>query len=901
MNRFDITARKRRLERGLDRDGAISGAARAHEITITRTITRTTAREARRSRWRPSRKPLVYAVQSAMVVLGSLAAPWARADMVVGSGTVSGSLSVQSGTTTNIEVDEGGSVAGGSNIGVSVSGGTVGTLLNNGTIGGSYAIDSDGTITTLTNGNIITGTEYGIQNELSGHIGTLTNSGTLSGGIYGIINSDPGSTIDTVINTGTIESTQGDSGLRNGGTITTVTNKGTISGGSNGVYNWGGVIGTLTNTGTITGGANGIANSVVGIYGATFGTIANSGLITSSSGNGIYNDGSITLIDNAHAGTISGPGYAIYNNGGTIGAIANSGLIAGNIANVSSNPLTITGSTTAGVFGTLTGYDTSTGAIGTITNTMSNLDFGSGNILLNDNVNVGSYAVTNSGNLAVSNLITIDGDYVQTSSGTLTSNVAHTVTADGNIQSDTGYGRIDVTGQVTFESGASVKLTSTAYAFASGQRFVVIEGNGNSTFDTTGGTFTASGFAGIVTAAPQADGANEALVLSLSGRPAGTAPTTQIATATLTGLQRYSGIQAGLLELYDASLGIGSTAQANHVGAELAPTQNFSAGNATSMATLDALNVVNTHVDALRYASSGSGISTGDGPANWAAWGQFYGGHADQGTVDGGTYDAVSGYTSTYGGLMLGADRRIGDRWRAGGAFAYSNTAVYGSDDETGDSAHVDSYGWIGYASYSGDPWYVNLSASATLQKYRTSRLVSFAGFSGDAEGQFDGSQYVARAEYGYPIALPKDYVVTPIAALSYSAQIQDAYTESGGNGAALAVDGAHADALRSSLGAKLDTQIATHAGDLVPFAELLWTHQYNNGRPSTIASYAADTSGETGFMVMGATPARDVADIHLGADLLRSDTLSVALRYDVQAASSYFSQALSVRVREQF
>jgi outer membrane autotransporter protein len=263
--------------------------------------------------------------------------------------------------------------------------------------------------------------------------------------------------------------------------------------------------------------------------------------------------------------------------------------------------------------------------------------------------------------------------------------------------------------------------------------------------------------------------------------------------------------------------------------------------------------------------------------------------------------DSVSGYASSYGGLVLGADRSLNQRWRAGGAFAYSNTAVYGADDLNGDASHVNSYGLIAYAGYTGDPWYLNLSASANLQKYTTSRLVSFTGFSGQAEGRFNGQQYVARAEFGYPLALANNYTATPIAALSYSYQKQDGYTESGGNGAALSIDSTHVDALRSSLGGKLERALKTGYGDLLPFVQLMWTHQYNGGRASTGASFAADTAGETGFMIVGASPAQDTAELRLGANLIRSDSMNIALRYDLQAAPHYLSQALSLRLRKQF
>jgi len=263
--------------------------------------------------------------------------------------------------------------------------------------------------------------------------------------------------------------------------------------------------------------------------------------------------------------------------------------------------------------------------------------------------------------------------------------------------------------------------------------------------------------------------------------------------------------------------------------------------------------------------------------------------------------DSVSGYASTYGGLVLGADRALGDYWRTGAAVSYNNAAIYGSDYLTGNASHVNSYGLIGYASYTGEPWYVNLSASAALQKYNTSRVISLTGFYGNTEGRFNGTQYVAKAEFGYPLALLNGFTATPIAALSYSYQKQDGYTETGGNGAALSVDGTHSNALRSSVGGKLEKSFEASYGTLVPFAQVMWTHQYNGGRTSTTASYAADTTGATDFTIVGAAPERNIGELRLGANLLRSDNMSISLRYDLQVASSYLSQALSLRLRKSF
>jgi outer membrane autotransporter protein len=280
------------------------------------------------------------------------------------------------------------------------------------------------------------------------------------------------------------------------------------------------------------------------------------------------------------------------------------------------------------------------------------------------------------------------------------------------------------------------------------------------------------------------------------------------------GLLRYTGISSpGLLNLYNAALGSlsqGSAATANRLGKQLGVIQT---GEASAAPTLDALNVVASHVDSLRLAQAEgeTGVASGEGPAQWGVWGQAFGGHASQDERD-----QVDGFSANYAGLLIGADRAINDRWRAGGVFTYSNTAINNTGDTAGDTARVNGYGLIGYASFAGSPWYVNLSGAVSQQQYDTTRVVNMQGFSGAADGHYSGQLYVARAEAGYPLAFA-GATLTPLASLTYSYQTQGSYTESGGNGAALSVGSSHANSVKSGLGAKLEQGFSTSYGAIVP------------------------------------------------------------------------------------
>jgi len=844
------------------------------------------------------------------------------------SGTIgTGSSGISnSGTITTLNNNVGGTIIG-SVTGIFNNGGSIGALSNSGTIGtGNYGISNSGTITTLNNnvGGTIIGSGTGIHNN-GGSIGALSNSGTIGTGGYGISNNGTITTVNNNVGGTIIGSVTGIA--NNGGSIGTLTNAGVISGArSSGIWNTSS-IGALTNSGTITGGT-GISNS------GTITTLTNTagGTITGHYGIGNYN----TMSALTNNGTISGSQYALYNRG-TLGVVTNAGVIAGIIQNATAQDLTINGGT-GSTFGTLTGFTGGTiGGVGTITNTSSNVVFGAGNVLLNDSINVGRNAVNNTGaTLQVNAPMTITGNYNQSAGATLQVGVGSGAVTNG-VLADTGYGRLVVSGTAVIASGSSISLTNTGgYAFAAGQRFVVVDAATSQsvppvvtplTVTTTTTNYNQGslnygirGYNAVLTGANVTNGSRSDLVVTVvsaspilppAPTPAPTpapapAPTTTPATipnsiAALTGLSNYTGISdANLLNLFNAgqALNVGSSTDANRAGAQLSPVQSASATDGVAAPIFDVLSVMEAHANGLRLAKadrSATGIATGESPRDVSVWGQGFGGHANQSARD-----QVDGYGATYGGLMIGADKGIGDAWRAGGVFSYSNTLVTGRDNSSGDSTRVNGYGLTGYANYTGAPWYVNLSGSVVQQRYNTNREVSFTGFSGIANGSFSGQQYVARAEGGYPLAVG-NITVTPLGSLTYSHLNQNSYTETGGNGAALAVGATHATSLRSSVGAKLEQGFETAYGKLVPLVQLQWVHEFNHNPAVTSASFAADPSGQTAFTTVGITPVSNLADLTLGVTLLRANNLSLSARYELQLAKGFVSQTGSLRLQQRF
>ncbi|WP_231949244.1 autotransporter outer membrane beta-barrel domain-containing protein [Herminiimonas arsenitoxidans] len=818
--------------------------------------------------------------------------------------------------------------------------GLIGTVSNSGDIHGATGISNGGTIGsgttattytgmigTLTNSGTIRGTSSsgnvaGISNAFNSSIGTLNNSGTISSDIAAIVNAG---TITTINNNGS-GTLEGAVGIGNIGTITTLTNNGLIHGVANGIMNTsGGAIGVLNNSGTIIGDnqaaisnsslisalnnkiggviQNGISNNSNGsiISLDNKGTIAGSS--TSTTAYALYNEGNIGTLNNS--GLITSPVDAIYlDSSSTLGILTNSGTIAGTISNFSTQDLYINGGS-GSTFGLLTGSSGGKGVadIGQINNQNGNVVFGSGNQLLNDNIDVDGNIVANIGGvLQVNNQIHITGDYRQDAAATLNIGVAGGAVTNG-VSSDLGYGRLIVSGNAIIDAGSSVMLKKvTSYGFANGQRYLVVQADSAGTnYNESTLRYGATGFNGTVSGSSVVDGSNLDLVLTLDGGTVNQA-TNSNAQSTLNGLFNYTGTDAGLMNLFNAVAAVGSTEEGNRAGSQLSPTSGKAGVAGASTAVSQQVNTIAfNRLDSGSSApqQGGSGLSGGDGMSNNAFWGQAFGGRASADARDG-----VSGYHASYSGLLLGADTELNNQWRAGGLFNYASTSVSSDGDNAGSYSRVNSYGVTAYAGYTGEPWYVNMSVGAMRSDVNAHRVVNFGGFNGIANSSYNGMHYIAAAQAGYPLnfdhVLP-GLVLTPLAGLTYSTLKQNGYTETGGNGAALQVGSSDTHSVKSDLGVKLERNYKTSYGLLKPTAQLLWRHEYSDTRMQSVANFAADTSGATTFVTAGAKPVANTGVLSLGLILLRNENLTLSTNYTLESGGGYTSQTGSLMARWRF
>ncbi|MEA1673452.1 beta strand repeat-containing protein [Nitrospirillum sp. BR 11163] len=158
---------------------------------------------------------------------------------------------------------------------------------------------------------------------------------------------------------------------------------------------------------------------------------------------------------------------------GSLGALVNSGVIAGGIVNASANTLNISGGVGAAI-GTLTGLS---GAQGRIVSTGANVVLSSGNLLLNDVVDVTGHTLVNSGaSVLLTSIVSVTGNYTQTG-GTLTAGIGGTVA-----------GRLVISGAASLTGG------TVAVAAVAGSNLLV----GDSYTIVAAGSLTATGLTAAV-------------------------------------------------------------------------------------------------------------------------------------------------------------------------------------------------------------------------------------------------------------------------------------------------------------------------------------------------------------------------------------------------------------------
>ncbi|MGI4849178.1 MAG: autotransporter domain-containing protein, partial [Janthinobacterium lividum] len=665
--------------------------------------------------------------------------------------------------------------------------------------------------------------------------------------------------------------------------------------------NWTNTSGTLINNATIDGTGSNFNGFTTGVGISTPGNITqliNNGTITDAYVGVWASSGTITKLVNN--GTItSASGWAIAANL-NIGTIVNNGTLYGTIGAYNSGKTTIIGATTG--FGTITGGASNAQLL----NSGYDIEFPSGNTILDSNVNVTGHNLVNSGaSLKLIRNRTVTGNYLETGGSLIMS-----------ASSPSSFPKLTVLGNANLSGGNIVLLPVSGQDVTS---YTIVSATGalNSTVAATASGYT-------VTSA--VNGNN--LILTLAEIAPAVAPPVTVDIGTLTPAPVISTPEAPAVPPAPVIAAKPAwTVKANAAGGTavpIGPVLDALAGNNDYKLVLDVLSAMqgtpqNQALQQLSgptplsqalaggasYTLTGNalaqrqlilvsgrsmGKAAGSAADGQGVWGQILGNKAAQNSSA-----QAGGFHSSGYGVIVGSDKRINNDFGVGAALSWLHNDLVGEGANNGSDVKLDSYQAAVYGTWRarGGPAYLSSIVSVGRNSYEQVRSVDFLG---NANASYRGWQGQVKLETGYDLLLGDGFTLTPLAGLQAARISNDGYGESGLSVANLTVQRQSFNNLDSELGARLSTATLTSWGRLSGDWQTGWLRSWKNDAIATTASL-----GGVAFVSSTQRLRKDGAHLLLRATLQRSDNLSYSVSYEGDLRSQFRSQTATLKMRYDF
>jgi outer membrane autotransporter protein len=332
---------------------------------------------------------------------------------------------------------------------------------------------------------------------------------------------------------------------------------------------------------------------------------------------------------------------------------------------------------------------------------------------------------------------------------------------------------------------------------------------------------------------------------------------------------------------------LGQLSTAKQVSDAVSQTTPLLTGNTTfaSRAAYSGISrVIESRMDANRGMSSGDEFY-----GDRKLWLKTFGSWADQDDRSG-----VSGFDANTAGLVLGADATVSEQTRVGVALAYANSTIDSNSKVAPNSADVDMYQVIGYASHSLDQnTELNFQAGIGQNNTDGKRDILFRGETAKA----DYSSLVATAGVGLArtFNLSEKTAFTPSVRTDYTWIKDESYTEKGASDN-LKVDSNTTDQWVVGIDGKLSHAFMPSTRVV---ANLGLGYDLLNSQSTVNSAFAAEPG--IGFTTRGLDPSPWRQSAGLGVIHDTANGMEVSLRYDAEHSEGFLNQTASVKARWDF
>lgn len=270
---------------------------------------------------------------------------------------------------------------------------------------------------------------------------------------------------------------------------------------------------------------------------------------------------------------------------------------------------------------------------------------------------------------------------------------------------------------------------------------------------------------------------------------------------------------------------------------------------------------------AMAYADGDGGRPTGSG---WSVWGQAFGNTAQVGADRAGT-----GWSSSGGGIIVGADTLVSPSLLIGASGFYAADRTR-SSGFTGNST---TFAAALYGSWTLGRFELDAAFGGGWTEMSANRDLGIGDARLAARGATRGLGLLATGEVGYRVSMTTGLgtaFVKPFAGFTYADINRASFTETGAGGFNLTVMADRPSRTLAQLGLSTGLSIAG-AGNLIwrPELRLAWGHDFKAPSAATSAAILGQT-----FTTRDAILGRDAALVGLQVAVTRSDWLQVYAGY---------------------
>jgi autotransporter-associated beta strand protein len=509
----------------------------------------------------------------------------------------------------------------------------------------------------------------------------------------------------------------------------------------------------------------------------------------------------------------------------------------------------------------------------------------------------GSLLVVNNGIISPGNptgTLTISGNYVQTSTGTLRIGVGGTAPGQFGLLAVSGHATLGGTLQIGPVNGFQLEVGNKL-------TFLTATGGVSGNFSAIQSLFPNSSAVEaqfvVLPGAVEIEGTQGSFVSILQSLGPVVTPN-ELAVAKALDSAIGDPREAALFAFLDSQ----PTANLPHDLSLIAPTQISAINASVSIGKVQISNIgqrmANIHAGSTGFSSSGftlngEGPTFGDGLAGETGaegksgpsvlapipenrWGFFVTGLGEFTNVD--STPNANGYNVDTGGITLGVDYRVTSNFAVGllGGYAHNNVSLVG-----GGNIDVNGGTFGAYATLFGDGFYLDTAVTGGPNGYDTHRTA----LQGSANGSTEGADINVVVSAGYDWK-HGNFSIGPTASFQFGYVGLNGFSETGSL-APLRFPDQNTESETTAFGARAMYEWKIGKITLIPQVSAAWQHEYGSVAYQVVAGFASGAG--TNFTVNGPEIGRDSLLIGAGVSMIWSDRFSTYVFYDGDVARTNY------------